>query len=725
LDFQPVSLSNQVQPMKAMSLLLLSIAFAPSAFAADDSFQSLFDGHSLNGWGAADMSCWSVEHGAITGKITVQHPLKNNLYLIWRGGELADFELKLKSRVFGSKGINNGFQFRSRELPNHDVAGYQVDNNLDTDWLVRLYDEHGRETLAWRGQRTVFDSSGKARHTEIPEARGTPWFRLEEWHEYHLICEGSHLTLKVDGRLAAEVIDNDPRQQDFAGILALQLHTGTPPITAQFKDIRLRLPSDHTAAGSPPQRQKTSGVPRRPFIHYRPATGNLGDTIAFFWKGDYHVFYLHEGRWDHLVTADLIHWRELPPALLKGDDPLGPDGEACWTGSIVEHAGTFHLFYTGKNMRDPAGDQKVMMATSKDLIRWAKQPGRTLYADGKLYWSKPVNGPADSVPYHHQAFRDPDVFWLEHEKQWWMILHALAVDGLKPCIGVYTSPDLLQWTPRAPLARYSTDWSLDCPHAAPTQGRWFILAADTMYATTQTPDGPYPPDMTPYESGDLFVPKSLFDGKRRILWGWVRDLEGACDGGKGLWGGTMSMAREIFADERGRLCSRPPAEVTAAFTHTILDLSTRPALSGATSDWRYEGSGLACPQNGGECRLDAPAGYMLQCAVRLDPSAEFAMTMRQQDASDAGYRLVLRPKGQRAELQRGPSHFGRPVELDTSKPITIQAFVQDSIIECFINARHAFTCRAYDYRQGKLGFRITAGAAHILDLKIRTSEAPQ
>jgi hypothetical protein len=186
------------------------------------------------------MTYWTVEDGAITGKITEQHPLKENLYLIWQGGELADFELKLKSRVFGSEGINNGFQFRSKELPNHDVAGYQVDNNLNTEWLVRLYDEHGRHDLALRGQRTVIDEPGNRTITEIAEAKGPPWFKLEEWHEYHLICAGPRLTLQVDGRLAAEVIDNDPSQRDLSGILALQLHTG-PPTTVQFKDIQLKV----------------------------------------------------------------------------------------------------------------------------------------------------------------------------------------------------------------------------------------------------------------------------------------------------------------------------------------------------------------------------------------------------------------------------------------------------------------------------------------------------
>jgi len=124
-------------------------------------------------------------------------------------------------------------------LPDRDVAGYQVDNNLKTDWLVRLYDEHGRHTLAWRGQRTVFDPQGKATHSKIAEAQGPAPFKLEDWHEYHLICEGPRLSLRVNGTLMAEVIDHDPLHADAAGIFALQLHSG-PPTLVQFKDIRLK-----------------------------------------------------------------------------------------------------------------------------------------------------------------------------------------------------------------------------------------------------------------------------------------------------------------------------------------------------------------------------------------------------------------------------------------------------------------------------------------------------
>lgn len=203
-------------------------------------FENLFDGRTLAGWETPDASYWSVEDGAITARISKEHPCATNQYLVWRGGELADFELKLKSRVTGDGGINNGFQFRSRLLPDHDMCGYQVDNNLRTDWLVRLYDEFGRHTLAMPGERAVFDPSGQRATTRIDGWKSMAGFRLEDWHEYDLTCVGSKITLRVNGQLLAEVEDNDPRRRELQGMLGLQLHSG-PPTIAQFKDIRLKV----------------------------------------------------------------------------------------------------------------------------------------------------------------------------------------------------------------------------------------------------------------------------------------------------------------------------------------------------------------------------------------------------------------------------------------------------------------------------------------------------
>lgn len=223
-----------------LTLFILATGAASAADGGGEGYQAIFDGKSLAGWQAADMSFWSVEDGAITAKITPEHPLPTNLYLIWQGGELADFELKLKHRLFGSPKLNCGFQFRSRELPNHDLLGYQVDNNLDTPWQVRLYEEHGRHTLAWLGERTQIDAQGQMTKQSLAETEGPGDFKLEDWCEYHLTCVGPKLSLRVNDELVAEVIDNDPQYQASQGILALQLHTGAPTV-AQFKDIRLKV----------------------------------------------------------------------------------------------------------------------------------------------------------------------------------------------------------------------------------------------------------------------------------------------------------------------------------------------------------------------------------------------------------------------------------------------------------------------------------------------------
>lgn len=223
--------------------LIISLGSCATIAPSTTGFVRIFDGKTLEGWKTDNPRLWSVEEGAITGKITTKRPAARNHYLVYQGGELGDFELKMKHRVLSQKPANCGFQFRSRMfdgLITNDCRGYQVDNNTQTPWAVRLYDEHGRETLAWRGESATYAPDGGRTVAPIEEAKGAAHFSLDQWHEYHLICRGSQITLKVDGRKVAEVIDNDEKNRDLSGILALQLHNG-PEMTVQFKDIRLKV----------------------------------------------------------------------------------------------------------------------------------------------------------------------------------------------------------------------------------------------------------------------------------------------------------------------------------------------------------------------------------------------------------------------------------------------------------------------------------------------------
>ncbi len=549
------------------------------------------------------------------------------------------------------------------------------------------------------------------------------------WHDLIGRYDGKTIEIICDGKVMASSPweGGNLTQNQVALLIGAEINQGQAvrPFSGDIEEAAIwsRALSNDEIAALVREAERTMPVRKSEVrispLHYRPKTGNVGDAIAFYWQDQHHIFYLHHAKWEHIVSTDLVHWKDLRPALLPCHDPTGPDA-TCWTGSIVELGGTFYLFYTGQNPQDPNNDQKVMLATSKDLIAWEKQPDRTFYPDGTIYWSKSINGPIPGMGYHHQAFRDPDVFWHDGKGQWWMLLHALTAEGHKPCIALFTSPDLLDWTPHAPLATYTEAMSLDCPHAAPVQDRWFIIAADTCYVSTEKPEGPYPPDMKLYDSGDLFVPKSLFDGKRRLIWGWIRDLEGNRDSGNPLWGGTLCVPREIFSGSAGQLYSRPAAEITAAFTETALNLASKPMPDSTDGNWKFTDGKLGCGPEGGACRFNVPDDYMIQCTIQLDPAATLTVKMRQQNEDYAGYPLVISPKTQDASISRAQHRFGRNIELDAAKPIALQAFVQGAILECFINGKDAFTCRAYDYSKGGLGLEVDGGAMKILDLTVKT-----
>ena len=63
-------------------------------------FVRIFDGMTLNGW-EGDPKYWRVEDGKLVGEVTPETLLKQNSFIIWRGGMTADFELKVQYRISG------------------------------------------------------------------------------------------------------------------------------------------------------------------------------------------------------------------------------------------------------------------------------------------------------------------------------------------------------------------------------------------------------------------------------------------------------------------------------------------------------------------------------------------------------------------------------------------------------------------------------------------------
>ena len=67
----------------------------------------MFDGQSLNRWDG-DKNYWHVQDGAIVVESTCEKPT-GTIYLVWQGGEPADFEMKLEMKGEGAA-VNSGVQ---------------------------------------------------------------------------------------------------------------------------------------------------------------------------------------------------------------------------------------------------------------------------------------------------------------------------------------------------------------------------------------------------------------------------------------------------------------------------------------------------------------------------------------------------------------------------------------------------------------------------------------
>lgn len=218
-----------------------------SSPSVEPGFKLLFNGKNLDGW-EGNPKLWSVQNGCITGKTGSEGDtkIKHNTFLVWKGGEVGDFELRLQYKIIGG---NSGIQYRSKVLEQGEfgpiVGGYQADFEAGKTYSGILYEERGRGILAKRGEKTVVkpDEAGKAK-VEVTGSVGDSEsiqskIKNEDWNDYVVIAKGNHLQHFINGAQTVDVTDESPEKAAKSGVLALQIHAG-PAMTVQFRNIRIK-----------------------------------------------------------------------------------------------------------------------------------------------------------------------------------------------------------------------------------------------------------------------------------------------------------------------------------------------------------------------------------------------------------------------------------------------------------------------------------------------------
>jgi len=245
-------------PIGILLPVLMMVSCQTSAQSKRDKngFVNIFDGKTLKDW-EGDATYWRVEDGNLVGEVTPATLLKTNTFIIWRGGETKDFELKTLFRITANG--NTGINYRSEQLKDIPFAlkGYQADIDGKNRYTGQNYEERGRTTLAYRGEKVTVNPQPQAAETLQSSLKNNAWtertitgslgnidslgtnIKTEDWNECHIIVKGNRLQHYINGKLMSDVTDNDPANRKMSGILGVQVHVG-PPMKVEYRNIQLK-----------------------------------------------------------------------------------------------------------------------------------------------------------------------------------------------------------------------------------------------------------------------------------------------------------------------------------------------------------------------------------------------------------------------------------------------------------------------------------------------------
>jgi len=446
--------------------------------------------------------------------------------------------------------------------------------------------------------------------------------------------------------------------------------------------------------------------------------------------GEYHLFYQHNPaqprwgfiHWGHAVSADLVHWTDLPPALAP-DPVLGMP----FSGSaVVDHERTSSL------CRDQTAECVVAVFTHHgsaqvQSVAASVDRARTF----RLNHSNPVVSNPGLID-----FRDPKVFFHQPTRRWVMVLAA----GNR--LMFYGSVDLTGWSllstlgPNDLLGRDL----LECPDLfelpvanEPGVSRW-VLKIDS------NPGGRYGGSGSHYLIGDFdgvsFTPLSPsrqwvdfgpdfyaaqsfanMAAGRHVWLAWMNNWAYAPTLPTGSWRGAMTVPREvglIRTEDGGYLLTQRPA----AELHGLREGAPLVRVD----DQPLTGQGLTVDG----CRSEA-----LEISLVIEPGTanEVGLLVRQSatEYTKVGYdarrhRLFVdrSRSGQSPWQDRLPTKHDAPLLPDGSGAITLTLLIDRTSVEVFGNdGRAVLTDLVFTSPDG-LGTQlyVDGGTAHLRSLRV-------
>jgi beta-fructofuranosidase len=220
--------------------------------------------------------------------------------------------------------------------------------------------------------------------------------------------------------------------------------------------------------------------------------------------------------------------------------------------------------------------------------------------------------------------------------------------------------------------------------------------------------------------------KTVSDGRRRFVLGWLSTRSGDRDAGHRQWGGDL-VVHEIARRQDGTLGVLPVEEILHQFR--VEPVAATPRLGQWSADgagWRFDGSSAGFLSFG-----EMDDACLLDVTLDITEASELAVVLRADAGLEHGYYLRLEPDRERVVFDRRPHHIFTPFEPESDRAyvkapdfeiqrpfrvadgaVRVRVIVDGSAVIAYVNDV-ALSTRAYDLPSGEWGVVVAEGAAHV------------